>query len=236
MSLGYEYPVAADARAAERAAFIRRTYGHLAGAVLAFIALEAFLLRVVPAETVLGLMLGGRFSWIVVLLLFMGVSWVADQWARSSSSPGLQYLGLGLYVVAEAVIFLPLLIIAEAGFPDQHLIAKAGILTGGVFGGLTLAVLVTRHDFSGLRTVLAVGSVVALALIVASAIFRFDLGLFFCFAMVALASGYIIYQTSNVLHYYHTDQHVAAALALFASVALLFWYILQILMLSNRRS
>ena len=79
------------------------------------------------------------------------------------------------------------------------------------------------------------GSLLAFGFIIAGILFRFELGLFFCFAMVALASGYIIYQTSNVIHQYRTDQHVAAALALFAAVALLFWYILQIFLLRGRR-
>jgi FtsH-binding integral membrane protein len=57
----------------------------------------------------------------------------------------------------------------------------------------------------------------------------------FCYAMVALASAAIIYNTSNVLHRYRTDQHVAAALALFAAVALLFWYILTIIMRASSR-
>ena len=48
--------------------------------------------------------------------------------------------------------------------------------------------------------------------------------------MIALACGFILYDTSNVLHHYRIGQHVAASLALFASVALLFWYVLQLLM------
>src|SRR5205807_9319950 len=56
------------------------------------------------------------------------------------------------------------------------------------------------------------------------------------FRSVALASGYVIYQTSNVIHQYRTDQHVAAALGLFAAVALLFWYILQILLRSEEHT
>jgi FtsH-binding integral membrane protein len=52
--------------------------------------------------------------------------------------------------------------------------------------------------------------------------------------MVALLSGYILYDTSNVMLHYRTTQHVAAALALFASIATLFYYILWILMQMNR--
>ena len=98
---------------------------------------------------------------------------------------------------------------------------------------LTAAVFITKRDYSFLSTALCVGGWVALGLIAASLIFGFSLGLLFSFGMVALASGYIIYYTSNVLHHYRTDQHVAAALALFAAVALLFWYILQIVMRSR---
>src|SRR5262249_41543271 len=105
--------IAADATADARAAFIRRTYGHLALAILAFAGLEALLVNSVSAETIEGLFFGSRLSWLVVLLVFMLVGRVADNWARSGASPGMQYLGLGLYVVAEAVIFLPLLYVAS---------------------------------------------------------------------------------------------------------------------------
>ena len=98
-----------------------------------------------------------------------------------------------------------------------------------------MSVFLTKKDYSSLYPILSVGGLVALGFIVASIMFGFTLGLFFCFAMVALASGYIIYQTSNVLHRFRTDQHVAAALALFAAVALLFWYILRIFLMSSRR-
>ncbi|MER3632665.1 MAG: permease, partial [Blastocatellia bacterium] len=63
-------------------------------------------------------------------------------------------------------------------------------------------------------------------------IFGFSLGTLFAFVMVAFAGSAILYETSNVLHRFNTSQHVAAALTLFASVALLFWYVLSIL---NRR-
>ena len=48
--------------------------------------------------------------------------------------------------------------------------------------------------------------------------------------MVLLAGGSILYQTSRLVHDYHSTQHVAAALGLFASFMLLFYYILQIFM------
>ena len=134
--------------ASERVAFIRRTYGHLAGAILAFVAIEAFLFNFAPpevVETIVRSMIGSRFSWLFVMGGFMLVSWLATSWAQSDSSVGLQYLGLSLYVVAQAILFVPILFVAQYAFPDDHLITKAGIMTLAVFGGLTVAVLRQRQ-------------------------------------------------------------------------------------------
>ena len=65
-------------------------------------------------------------------------------------------------------------------------------------------------------------------------LFGFTLGIMFSYVMVALACGYILYDTSNVMQHYRTSQHVAASLALFASVMLLFWYVLRIVMDKRR--
>ncbi len=128
---------------------------------------------------------------------------------------------------------MPLLIIATRYY--ENVIPTAGILTLAVFGGLTLSVFVTKKDYSNLRPILCVGSLIALGVIVAGIFLGFSLGLFFSFAMVALMSGYILYYTSQVMLHYRTDQHVAAALALFAAVATLFWYILRIVMAVSSR-
>jgi FtsH-binding integral membrane protein len=236
MSYGYDYSVAARAAGSDRALFIRRTYAHLAGAILAFMGIEALFLNVLGEAQQLQIlrMMTGGYGWLFVLLAFMGASWLAQTWAQSNSSRGMQYLGLGLYVVAEAVIFLPLLIIANH-MVDKTVIPTAGILTLAVFGGLTLSVFVTKKDYSFLRPILCVASLIALGVIVAAILFGFGLGLIFSFVMVALMSGYILYYTSQVMLHYRTDQHVAAALALFAAVATLFWYILRIVMAVSSR-
>jgi hypothetical protein len=226
------FSFAAQAAAGERADFIAKTYGHLAGAILAFVALEALLLNLPGIDSLVGLMIGTRYGWLAVLGLFMVVSWIADSWARSAISMSTQYMGLGLYVLAEAVIFVPLLYIARA--MDPMLIPTAGVTTLVLFGVLTAVVFATRADFSFLRSVLIFGGFAALALIVVAILFGFALGPIFTVAMIALACGYILYDTSNVLHHYRIGQHFAAALALFAAVALLFWYILRLFMGSRR--
>ena len=219
---------AAEALPEERARFIRNTYLHLAAAILAFIVFEGFLFASGAVYSILSVMrIGGSMSWLLVLGAFMGVSWLASSWANSQTSKAMQYVGLGLYIVAQAVIFVPLLFMA-ANFSNPDVIPKAGIVTLGLFLGITSVVFLTRKDFSFLGPILAIGGFVALGFIVASILFGFSLGSVFAFIMVAFAGSAILYETSNVLHRYHTSQHVAASLTLFAAIALLFWYILSI--------
>ncbi len=221
---------AADALPEERAAFIRRTYLHLAGAVLVFILLEAYMFTSGAAEAIAYTIGGGGVSWLLVLAVFMGVSFLANWWANSQTSKPLQYLGLATLVIAYGIIFVPLLYVAAYYSGGSDVILKAGIVALGLFLGLTAVVFLTRKDFSFLGPILMIGGFVALGFIASSILFGFSLGSIFAFVMVAFAGGAILYDTSNILHRYNTNQHVAASLALFASVALLFWYILQIFM------
>ena len=223
---------AAQATQSERMAFIRRTYAHLAGAIFAFVALEYVFFSTSIAKSVSQTLLGSRYGWLLVLVAFIGVSYVADKWARSDTSQGMQYLGLTLYVAAEALIFVPLLYIA-AHYSDPSVIPTAAVTTLILFGGLTGIVFLTKKDFSFLGGALGLLMFGAVGVIVASILFGFTLGLLFSSVMALLAAGYVLYYTSRVLHHYRTDQHVSAALTLFAAIALMFWYILRILM--NRR-
>lgn len=219
----------ASAAPADRAAFIRRTYTHLAMAVLAFIAVEAFFFVTPIASMIANVIFsGGSMGWLLVLALFMGVSFLANRWAASDTSVPIQYLGLGIFVLAQAIIFVPLIMVATYYSGDLNVLVKAGITTLGLFLGLTMTVFITRTDFSFLGPILAIGGFAALGFIIASAIFGFTLGSVFAFVMVAFAATSILYQTSNVLHTFNPNQHVAASLTLFASVALLLWYVLSI--------
>lgn len=222
------------AQPGERAAFIRRTYAHLAGAILAFIGLEAYMVNSPIAEMLLNVM-AMRFGWLLILGGFILVGRMASGLASSTASQSMQYAGLTLYVIIEAVIFAPILWIATYAIDDPAIIPTAGILTLGIFGGLTLVVFTTKKDFSFLRGIIMVGSMVALGLIVCAVLFGFSLGLIFSFAMVLLASAAILYDTSRIMNHFSPDQHVAASLQLFASIALLFWYVLQIVMSLSRR-
>lgn len=223
----------ADALPDARAAFIRRTYGHLAGAVGAFIVLEYLLITSPVADVMLRFAFGTSYGWLGVLAAFMLCGWLARGLAANVASVPLQYTGLALYVVAEALIFLPLIYLALS-MSDATLLPTAGILTLGLFGGLTMIAFTTRTDYSFLGGVLTLGGFIALGLIVCSVLFGFELGLVFSAGMVILAGAAILYDTSKIIHTYNTNQHVGAALELFASVALLFWYVLRILMRARR--
>ncbi len=224
-------PVAKE-EAHVRADFIKKTYLHVALAVLGFLLAEVVFFSI-PAITNFALSLTQGYLWLVMLGGFMLVTSFADRWAHKSTNKGQQYAALGLYVIAEAFIFIPLLYIAMGMTNSSEVLAQAGIITLALFTGLTAVVFFTGKDFSFLRTALTVGFFVAIGLIVASILFGFNLGLIFSAAMVVLAGGSILYQTSNVLHHYNSTQHVAAALGLFASLMLLFWYILRIVMSFN---
>lgn len=219
---------------AGRAKFIERTYIHLAGAIALFVALEAVLLNS-PARQLAATMLSSSTSWLVVLGLFMVVGTVATHMARSAQSKTMQYLGLGLYVVLEAVIFMPMLMIAQYfSGPENNIILTAGVTTLATFAALTGIVLATKRDFSWMRSALMIVSFGVMALIVASLLMGFSLGIGFTIGMIILAACYILYDTSNVVHHYGENQYISAALALFASVALMFWYVLRLLISLSR--
>lgn len=222
-----ENVIVSQATDVQRAEFFKKTYSHVAMAILVFMVVESLLLTFVPGEWIVNMM-GGRFIWLFIIGLFWLGSMLANKYAFSISREQ-QYLGLGLYILLEAIIFLPMIAIASM-YAGGAMIMQAAIITLFMFSGLTAVVFLTKTDFSFLRTAIVVGGFVALGAIVVGAIFGFNLGLWFSVGMVVLASASILYQTSQIKDQYSTEQYVGAALQLFASIMLLFWYVLRILM------
>jgi FtsH-binding integral membrane protein len=212
-----------------RASFINRTYNHLMGAIVLFTLIEVGLFQSGYAESIARVLLSG--SWLLVLGAFMLVSWFASRVSLTSESKGAQYAALGGFVVAESIIFVPMLWLANQYAPGA--IQSAAVVTLVGFAGLTAVAFVTRKDFSFLRGMLMWGGVVAMLAIVGGILFGFELGTWFSVAMIGFAGGAILYDTSNVLHHFPEDRYVGAALQLFASVALLFWYVLRLFMGRN---
>lgn len=215
-----------------RAAFLARTYGTLFGAIVAFVLVEIALFQTRLPESMVRFLSGGSWRWLLFLGAFVLLGSLASRLAIRARTQGAQLAALGAYVVIEALIFLPLLLVAQA-YADGGVIESAALVTLAGFTGLTAIVLVTRRDFSFLRGLVVYGGLLALVVIVVAALGGLSLGAWFSIAMVGLAGATILFQTSSVLHSYPEDRHVAAALALFAAVALLFWYVLQLFLASR---
>ena len=210
--------------ATERGIFIMRVYGHLLAAIAGFVLIETYLFKAGHAQVIAAKLFG--VNWMLVLGGFMIAGWLARGLASRAEGLGTQYLGLALYVVAQAIIFVPLLYVAEyqAG---GGVIASAAVLTIVAFVGLTLIVFQTRKDFSFLGGILRWAFLMALVAIAGGVFFGWHLGTWFSVAMIALAGAAILYDTSNILRHWPNDRYVGAARELFASVALMFWSILR---------
>ena len=219
-------PAVAFASEETRASFIAKTYLHLLGAIGLFVCIEAWLFQSGHAETLAKAMLGG--SWLLVLGAFLIVGWLATHTAHAAESKPAQYVALLFYVSGEAVIFVPMLWLANEHVPGAVASAAHASIAG--FLALTLVAFMTRRDFSFLGAALRFGFFLALIGLGMGIIFGFHLGMGFSLAMVAFAGGSILFDTSNVLHHYLEDRYVAASLELFASLALLFWYLLRLYM------
>lgn len=214
----------------ERVAFYKKTYAHVAGGVLVFIIFEWLLLQ---SDTIVdfALSMTQGMRWLIMLGGFMLVTSYAERMTMKTQDKTKQYLAYGLYIFAQAFIFVPMIYIAafymESG---PEILNQAAIVTLALFTGLSAVVFVTKKDFSFIKTGLTIAFFIALGLIVAGSLFGFNLGLWFSVGMCLLAGGSILYQTSNLVHKYSEEDYIPASLGLFASLMLLFWYVLQIFM------
>jgi FtsH-binding integral membrane protein len=202
-----------------RSDFIWKCYAHVVGAILAFAGIESYLFSSGIAERIAVPMLN---SWMMVMIAFIAVSWGATHLAHRLESVASQYAAFAVFVVAQSLIFAPMLWMAMAMDPSGSMIQSAAGVT--VFGcaALIATVMITRKDFSFLRGVLVWGFFIVLGLIAASLMFGWNLG--------TCAGIAVLYDTSNIMHHYPQDKYVAASMALFASIAMMFWYILRLFM------
>ena len=203
--------------------FLQQTYGHLIGAVVAFIGLEYLLYVSGIAAFLTPLMTS---NWLIVIGGFMLLGFITRYFTRSASTPGMQYLEMAVTIVLQAVIFIPLLYFAVR-FTDGSVLPSAAMVTLAIFGVMSAIVAYSGKDFSFMGPFLAVIGVAALIAIVGSVLFSVTLGFYFAVGMAVFAAAVVLYETSKVAHSYGPGQHIAAATGLFASVALLFYYVLS---------
>lgn len=212
-----------------RGDFLVRVYQHLAAAVIAFVLFETLLFATGTAHRIYDLVFGSGGTWLLLLGAFMIVSWLATSAAHDVLNPSRQYAGLFGLAAGEAVIFAPFLwYVFNEGGGGSATVASAAVVTALGFGGLSVVALVTRKDLSYLRPIALWGGVMAIVLVLAAVLFGLELGVWFSLAMIGLAGVSILYQTQTILRRYPEEAYVGAAVQLFASVMLLFWYVLRL--------
>lgn len=222
----FSYGGQASARR-DRSGFVLKVFNTLAGAVLLFAGLEFFFIQSGIALYLAKFLIGS--PWLILFAL-IGGGWLASSVTSQSDSLPMQYLALGAFVVLYAVIFAPMLLIAQSKAPGA--IENAAVLTLALSGGLMYIARTSKTDFSFLGNFLKIVGFASLGLIVSALIFGFSLGMWFSYAMVLFAGGAILYDMSNIVENYPEDRYVAGALQLFASIAMMFSHLLRIF--SNR--
>jgi FtsH-binding integral membrane protein len=225
--MNYATPVS-QASVEDRSDFIWKCYAHVVGGILAFAAVLGYLVSSGIAIQIAPAMIN---NWLMTMGAFMLVGWGASHYAHRLVSRPAQYAAYAVLVVAEAIIFSPMIIYAY--LQDPSIIDSAAGVTVLGCTGLIATAMITRKDFSFLRGMLVWGGMLALAGIVASIIFGFQMGTWFSIAMIGFAGAAVLYDTSNIMLHYPQDRYVAASMALFASIALMFWYVLRLFMSRN---
>jgi FtsH-binding integral membrane protein len=209
----------------DRSEFIWKCYAHVVVAILAFAGIEAYFFQSGIAERIAMPMLQ---NWWMVLGAFILAGWGATHVAHRIESKNAQYAAFAAFIFLEALIFAPMLYIASQMQPGI-IDSAAGVTILGTVG-LVATAMITRKDFSFMRGMMVWGGMLALVAIIGSMIFGFELGTWFSVAMIGFAGAAVLYDTSNIMHHYPQDKYVAASMQLFASIAMMFWYILRLFM------
>jgi hypothetical protein len=226
-NVNYLAPVS-ELSVSDRSNFIWKCYAHVVGAIVVFAAIEVYLFQSGIAAAIAAPMMN---NWLMVIGAFMLASWGATHVAHRIESKNMQYAAFAFFVFVEALIFAPMLYMAymmEPGIIDS----AAGVTILGCVG-LVATAMITGKDFSFLRSMLVWIGMLAFVGIIGSVLFGFELGTWFSVAMIGFAGAAVLYDTSNIMHHYPQDKYVAASMALFASIALMFWYILRLFMSRN---
>lgn len=206
---------AASVSTTERLVFIKKVYSLLAmsmltAAVGAYLGSGPLFLIVAP-------------NMMLFFVLQIGLIFFASFAARK---PGLNIIALFSFTTVSGLTLGPLL--ARVG---PTIAAEAFALTAITFVCLSLYVVYSKKDFSFMSGFLMTGLIVLVVggllnmFFIQSGMMHFVMS----GASVLLFSGFILYDTSNILRYYGTDEHVSATLALYLDVLNLFIALLSIL-------
>lgn len=212
----------AQAPAEVRMAFIQKTYVLFLAGILACVVMGGVTLNT-------SLELASRSLWGMPLLaigLVFGGSLLAGAVSRVE---GLNYVALFGFTALMGFLFAPILRAYESSAPG--IVGQAGFLTVMIFGSLTAYVFTTKKDFSFLGGLLFVGLISLLVASLANAFFfkSWNASYWMAWVTAFLFSGFVLYDTSQIIHRYDTQGYCSAALDLFLDFFNLFMAILRIL-------
>jgi FtsH-binding integral membrane protein len=221
-STGAQPLTAAEVSVGERIAFIRKVYALFFVATLFAIGGALLGLAFPPL-----MLLAAQHPIVTFLLLIGGV--MGAQAVRHV--PGVNLVALFGFTTLTGVMISPVLYVVGQNNPGS--ILQAGILTVVIFGGLTAYVFISGRDFSFLRGMVTVGLLVVIGAGLIN-IFVGSLGLGFAISAAALLLfvGFVLYDTSNIIRRYPTNEYVAGALSLYLDAFNIFLALLRLL---NRR-
>lgn len=153
--------------------------------------------------------------------LFMLTTWLRNSaWGILAVFALTGFMGLTLGPVLNAYIH---------AFSNGHqLIVMAFGSTAVIFFGLSGYALTTKKDFSFMGAFLFAGLLVALLATVGALLFNLPgLALAVSAVMVLLMAGYILYDTSNIVHGHETN-YIMATVALYVDIYVLFSHLLAL--------
>lgn len=229
-----EAPPAAFAAASERAAFLKKVYGLLFLGILGFAA-TLWAAGNVPivngwAVSMGRAIYGSRFGWVLYIGIFIGGSMAVHAVAEKKVLGGIAFAAWAFLL---AMLIAPIVLMINSTVAGPKIISQASGLTALVFGGLTGYVLYTGKDFSWLKGALTVLCFALFGAFLLGMLMGFSMGMWYSVGIVVLFAGYILYDTSQILHRLPTTMAMSGAIMLFTDVVLLFKHIL-ILLWSSR--
>jgi FtsH-binding integral membrane protein len=215
----------------ERMGFLRRTYLHLVLEIGAAAGITVLTVNT-PALQKLAFSLLSNF--IVYLLVIFGLSMLTRKLLQGSKPLSVQYAGAVLWVFFLGLLVSPLALIAKDAFGSYAILGEGFILTACIFVGLTAYVFFSKKDFSFLGGALAIGSWLLIGVGLIFWLFGgFSGSPLWSILWVVLLSGWVLYDTSQIMHRRHTSEHVAASVDLLVDFVFLFIHIVSLLMASR---
>jgi len=217
----------------ERLGFLRRTYTHLlveiclVGAV-AFYVLHSPALLDGIAKPLMG-------NLILYLLAFFGVSLVSRRLMAGRTSSVVQYSGAGLWVLFLGFLIAPFAWYIQQVTGSFAILGQAFVMTACIFTGLTAYVFYTRKDFSAWGGAIGMITMAVFGVSVVMAFMGGGGGIIYSLVWVVLMGGWVLYDTSNILHRRHVDQHVAASVDLLVDFVYMFINLAMLILGGSRR-